>query len=74
MNNHSLNPLFLNTTYDQFDTVNKQALRLKCKSLISLGRHSLARNTYEKFSKEYRHVYGEDFPESFREIIHEKIN
>lgn len=52
-----------------FDAVNEQALRLKCTSLVVLGRHTLAKNAYEKFVKEYRHMYDEDFPESFNNII-----
>jgi DNA-binding SARP family transcriptional activator len=52
-----------------FDAVNEQALRLKCKSLVVQGRHALAKNAYEKFVKEYRHMYDEDFPESFNGII-----
>jgi two-component SAPR family response regulator len=51
-----------------FDQVNEQALKLKCKSLVAQGRHSLARNTYEKFAREYKHMYGEEFPESFQEL------
>jgi two-component SAPR family response regulator len=51
-----------------FDQVNEQALKLKCRSLVVLGRHSLAKNAYEKFAREYRHMYGEEFPESFHDI------
>ena len=53
-----------------FDQVNEQALQMKCKTLNALGRHSIARNTYEKFAKDYRHMYDEDFPQSFNEILH----
>lgn len=53
-----------------FDQVNEQALQIKCKNLNALGRHSIARNTYEKFAKDYRHMYDEDFPQSFNEILH----
>lgn len=53
-----------------FDQVNEQALSLKCKNLIALGRHSLAKNTYEKFAKDYRHMYDEDFPKSYNDILH----
>ncbi|MRG43474.1 galactose oxidase [Chitinophaga sp. SYP-B3965] len=53
-----------------FDQVNEQALQMKCKNLNALGRHSIARNTYEKFAKDYRHMYDEDFPQSFNEILH----
>ncbi len=52
-----------------FDAVNEQALRLKCRSLVLLGRHAIAKNTYEQFVKEYRHMYAEDFPESYPVII-----
>lgn len=53
-----------------FDQVNEQALQMKCKNLNALGRHSIARNTYEKFAKDYRHMYAEDFPQSFNEVLH----
>jgi MYXO-CTERM domain-containing protein len=53
-----------------FDQVNEQALALKCKNLIALGRHSLAKNTYEKFARDYRHMYDEDFPKSYNDTLH----
>lgn len=52
-----------------FDQINEHALKIKCKSLIALGRHSLARNCYEKFTKDYSQMYGEDFGETFNEVI-----
>ncbi|MGF6930272.1 DNA-binding SARP family transcriptional activator [Chitinophaga sp. W2I13] len=48
-----------------FDPVNEEALRMKCSSLVSLGRHSLAKTAFNKFAKEYLHMYGEEFPQSF---------
>ncbi|SEW49714.1 AfsR/SARP family transcriptional regulator [Chitinophaga arvensicola] len=48
-----------------FDPVNEEALRLKCSSLVTLGRHSLAKTAFNKFTKEYQHMYGEEFPQSF---------
>ena len=48
-----------------FDPVNEEALRLKCSSLVVLGRHSLAKTAFNKFTKEYQHMYGEDFPHIF---------
>lgn len=48
-----------------FDNLNEEALLHKCKSLIHLGRHSMAKETYEKFAKEYRESYGQDFGKSF---------
>lgn len=50
------------------DPVNEEALATKCRNLVALGRHSLARHAYERFVKEYRHIYGEDYPASFAEV------
>ncbi|MBV7531060.1 kelch repeat-containing protein [Chitinophaga sp. sic0106] len=52
-----------------FDPLSEEALRLKCRALIALGRHSLAKNAYERFTKEYAKVYGEDYPVAFTEIV-----
>ncbi|WP_325577568.1 hypothetical protein [Dinghuibacter sp.] len=52
-----------------FDPVNEEALRVKCKSLSILGRHSLAKVAFEKFAKEYHQMYGEEFQQSFHEIL-----
>ncbi|HKC37571.1 MAG TPA: hypothetical protein VKB95_15955, partial [Chitinophagaceae bacterium] len=52
-----------------FDKLNEDALIYKCKSLILLKRHTLANNVYQKFSKEYKDIYGEDFGKSFHDII-----
>lgn len=52
-----------------FDRLNEDALRFKCQSLINLKRHAIASNTYHSFAREYKEVYGEDFPRSFNEII-----
>jgi two-component SAPR family response regulator len=52
-----------------FDQVNEDALTYKCKSLILLRRHTLANNTYLKFLKEYKDIYGTDLGKSFQEII-----
>ena len=52
-----------------FDPIHEEALRLKCKHLIQQGRLSLAKSVYEKFCKDYLHMYGETFNASFQEII-----
>ena len=52
-----------------FDPIHEEALRIKCKHLIQQGRLSLARSVYEKFCKDYLHMYGEAFNPSFQEII-----
>jgi two-component SAPR family response regulator len=52
-----------------FDPLNEDALTYKCKSLFTLRRHTLANNTYLKFVKEYKDIYGSDFGKSFQEVI-----
>jgi two-component SAPR family response regulator len=52
-----------------FDPLNEDALIYKCKSLILLKRHKLSNNSYLKFIKDYKDIYGEDFGKSFHEII-----
>jgi len=52
-----------------FDPINEEALRVKCRSLSMLGRHSMAKAAFEKFTREYQQMYGEEFQQSFQEII-----
>jgi two-component SAPR family response regulator len=57
-----------------FDPVNEEATILKCKALSSLGKHSLAKHTFENFIKEYKVIYGEDFKMDFHDILEKKIS
>jgi len=52
-----------------FDPVNEEAMRLKCKALASLGKHSLAKKTFDLFVKDYQSIYNEDFNKNFNQII-----
>ncbi|NIG54950.1 kelch repeat-containing protein [Chitinophaga sp. Cy-1792] len=52
-----------------FDPLSEEALRLKCHSLIAMGRHSLAKNAYERFVKDYHKVYGEEYPIAYSELV-----
>lgn len=52
----------------KFESINEQALSLKCRAYTRSGRHSAAKIFYDKFCEEYKQVYGEDFPVSFAEI------
>ena len=56
-----------------FDPVNEEATILKCKALSSLGKHSLAKHTFENFMKEYKVIYDEDFKMDFHDILEKKI-
>ena len=51
-----------------FDQLNEEALVFKCKALIVLGRHGIAKETYSRFAKEYAENYGHAFERSFSDI------
>ena len=53
-----------------FDPVNEEAMIIKCKALAHLGKHSLAKTTYENFAREYSKIYGEDFQMDMPEVLH----
>ena len=63
---HLTNCIFL------FDAVSEEALKIKCRLLIKQGKHSLAKNSYSKFTREYRQLYDEDYSLSFNQVIEEK--
>ena len=52
-----------------FDIVDEDAMILKCQAQHSMGKHAHAKATYEKFFKEYRNMYGQEYEQSFLEIL-----
>ena len=48
-----------------FDQLNETALEYKCRCLILLGRHGMAKDAYLKFAKEYKENYGHEFEKTF---------
>ncbi|WCT10426.1 galactose oxidase [Mucilaginibacter jinjuensis] len=52
-----------------FDSVNEDAMVIKCKSLAQIGKHSLAKSTFEHFNKEFKQLYGEEFNKEFHAIV-----
>jgi hypothetical protein len=42
---------------------------IKCKALAHIGKHSLAKNAFENFNKEYKAIYGETFERDFHSIL-----
>ncbi|MFC0513034.1 galactose oxidase [Mucilaginibacter angelicae] len=52
-----------------FDPVNEDAMILKCKAFSALGKHSLAKHTFENFSKTYKAIYERDFEKEFQAIV-----
>jgi two-component SAPR family response regulator len=53
-----------------FDPVNEEAMTIKCKALALLGKHSLAKTTFENFAREYSLIYGEEFQKDMPEVLH----
>lgn len=52
-----------------FDPANEEAMILKCKSFAWLGKHSLAKSTFESFAREYNNIYGEIFRRELADIL-----
>lgn len=52
-----------------FDELNEHALKLKCKSLIALGRHTLAKAAYTKFAAKYKEIYGEEYKQAYNSLL-----
>jgi len=52
-----------------FDAVNEDVMRWKCRALVILGKHSLARAAFENFVRDYRKLYGEDYQPDFQQTI-----
>jgi hypothetical protein len=52
-----------------FDPVNEEAMILKCRSFSALGKHSMAKTTFENFGKVYRNIYDRDFKKDFNTLL-----
>ncbi len=51
------------------DSLNEDALHIKCKLLVEMGKNGLAQKTYTSFIKEYQSLFGAEFKTSFEQII-----
>ena len=51
------------------DSLNEEALKLKCSILVSIGKNGLAKKAYDHFSKEYQLLFRTDFKQTFEQII-----
>lgn len=56
-----------------FDSINEDAMILKCRALIELGMHSRSKTTYHKFSREYKILYDQEYEKSFAEIANDNF-
>ncbi len=54
-----------------FDSINENALHIKCSVLYALGKKGLAKFTYDNFCKEYEALLGEKYKVPFGSIIEE---
>jgi len=52
-----------------FDPVNEEAITIKCKALAFTGKHSLAKNAFDGFTRQYRTIYGEDYGKDFQTLL-----
>ncbi|NOR75648.1 MAG: galactose oxidase, partial [Draconibacterium sp.] len=52
-----------------FDIINEDAMVLKSRAQYFMGKHSHAKATYEKFFKEYITMYGQEYEQSFIDIL-----
>jgi len=53
------------------DPLNEDALKLKCRVLVKMGKNGLAGNTYAAFVKEYAALFGSDYKYSFDQILNQ---
>lgn len=51
------------------DSLNEEALSLKCIMLVKMGRNKLSKNVYEAFAKEYQQLFGTNFKLTFDQVI-----
>ena len=51
------------------DPLNEDALKIKCKVLVKMGKNGLAKNTYTTFTKEYAILFGTEYKYSFDQIV-----
>lgn len=57
-----------------FDIMHEEAISIKCRALTELGKHSIAKEIFTKFSKDYQTLYDEPFGRSFTDIVKETRN
>ncbi|MCP4309883.1 MAG: hypothetical protein GY790_01350, partial [Bacteroidetes bacterium] len=61
--------LHLTSCIFQCDPVSEEALKVRCTMLIKQGKHSLAKETYSRFVKEYKLLYDDTYELSFKDVL-----
>ncbi|MDR1200095.1 MAG: hypothetical protein LBL58_00500 [Tannerellaceae bacterium] len=54
------------------DSLNEDALSIKCHNLVQMGKYGLAQKAYTFFVKEYKTLFNSDFTSSFEKVINNK--
>jgi len=52
-----------------YDLLNDEALKLKCRSLIKMGKNGLAKAVYNSFARQYSTLFGTDYYYTFNQIV-----
>jgi len=52
-----------------YDIMHEEGIAIKCKALTELGKHSLAKEIFTKFAKDFQTLYDEPYGKSFTDII-----
>lgn len=52
-----------------FDSLDEDAILLKCQALVSLGRSGTASSVFQRFTADYLNVMGEEFPKDFTSFL-----
>ncbi len=55
------------------DSINEEAMILKCKAHHEMGSHSLSKSTYTKFCKDYLKLYDQEYEKSFADITNKPL-
>ncbi len=51
------------------DSLNEDGLRLKLTTLMNLGRHGVAKDTYDTFCIEFKNIFDEEYRVPFKDLI-----
>jgi DNA-binding SARP family transcriptional activator len=52
----------------EIDSINEDAIGIKCSALINMGKKSLAKTTFDNFNKEYKLLLGETYSGSIKNL------
>ncbi|MDR2474380.1 MAG: hypothetical protein LBD45_00845 [Bacteroidales bacterium] len=53
----------------EFDSINEDAIQIKCKALVKMGKKGLAKTVFDNFNKEYKLILGESYTGSIKKIM-----